>query len=779
MAISSQLPNDKEWSSKADLPQITLRSTITGLIIGTVILISNFQFGLQTGWVSMMSLPSALLGFAVFKSLQKRLSFEFTDVENVFVQSVSVAVATGPLAYGFIGIIPAIEKFLTNEESGYTEGIDLHPIWKLTVWSAGVAFFGVFFAIPLRKEYVIKENLPFPSGSATATLISVFHGTSLKIEPASASTNVTPSRDIEREDTSTEASSNGQARQNKYLLPIRSLGAASIDSSLSQPSETERLLDSSIADGPGPIEDVDDNEVQSVYEGIRPYRSDMTIIESQDLCRLTQISAYHSNLKLLINTSAGAAAYTIVSYFIPQIRAIPLFGNYISRRYLINFQPSPAYIGQGIIMGFETTAYMLFGAILGWFVLSPLAQHEGWAPGDINDWKTGSEGWIMWISLSIMISDSVVSLIVVIVRTLLHFVSSVCNPEKELATQAARDISQPIESSEQFSSSVEPTHTDTNHSMNKSSDNDSTETTQSVQMLRDVSKKHLVPNVWVFCGLTFSCILCVFSTRAVFGTVIPIYAIVISVIMSLFLSILGVKALGETDLNPVSGIGKLSQLICALCVPKNTRGSILINLISGAISEATTQQAGDLMQDLKTGYLLGASPRAQFAAQVYGSIFSIFMSSLMYKVYTSLYQIPGKLFKIPTAVIWIDCARLVSGTGLPPKVLEFSVFFGILFGTISLLKNLITDKHNRCYKYLKFLPDGVPVGIGIYNVPSFTFARFIGGFISYYYLKCVGDCKHCRDGRVRIIIFSSGLVLGEGLFSVVNMILFSLNVPHL
>ena len=204
----------------------------------------------------------------------------------------------------------------------------------------------------------------------------------------------------------------------------------------------------------------------------------------------------------------------------------------------------------------------------------------------------------MWISLSIMISDSVVSLIVVTVRTLLHFVSSVRNSEKELATQAVRDISQPIESSEQFSSSVEPTHTDTNHSMNKGSDNDSTETTQSVQMLRDVSKKHLVPNAWVFCGLTFSCILCVVSTRAVFGTVIPVYAIVISVIMSLFLSILGVKALGETDLNPVSGIGKLSQLICALCVPKNTRGSILINLISGAISEATTQQAGDLMHTL-------------------------------------------------------------------------------------------------------------------------------------------------------------------------------------
>lgn len=785
MTISSRLPNDKKWSSKADLPQITLRSTVAGLAIGTVILISNFQFGLQTGWVSMMSLPSALLGFAVFKSLQKKLSFEFTDVENVFVQSVSVAVATGPLAYGFIGIIPAIEKFLTNEESGYEKGVNLNPIWKLILWSAGVAFFGVFFAIPLRKEYVIKENLPFPSGSATATLISVFHGTSLKIEPVSASSNDNTRRDTNRGDQNTDVISERQPEHDKSIPSSQSNGAESIGSSLSnQFSETERLLVDDNTDEPGQVlsEGVDSSEVQSAFDGIRPYRSDMTIIESQDLCRLSQVSAYQSNLKLLINTSAGAALYTIVSYFLPQLRAIPLFGNYISRKYLINFQPSPAYIGQGIIMGFETTAYMLFGAILGWFILSPLSQFKGWASGDINDWKTGSEGWIMWISLSIMISDSVVSLIVVIARTVFSFVMSLRNnKEDEMSAEAGHDISPSTASAEQVSTSPQNIYTESSsiRSTSKGNDNESVESTQSMQMLQDVAKKHLVPNTWVLCGLTFSCLLCVFSTRAVFGSVIPVYAIVVSVIMSLFLSILGVKALGETDLNPVSGIGKLSQLLCALCVPKHTKGSILVNLISGAISEATTQQAGDLMQDLKTGYLLGASPRAQFAAQIYGSIFSIFMSSLMYKVYTSLYKIPGKLFKIPTAVIWIDCARLVSGSGLPPKVLEFSIFFGLIFGTISLLKNLITDKHNKYYKWLKFLPDGVPVGIGIYNVPSFTFARFIGGFISYYYLKKVGDCKHCRDGRVRMIIFSSGVVLGEGVFSVANMVLSSLNVPHL
>jgi uncharacterized oligopeptide transporter (OPT) family protein len=82
--------------------------------------------------------------------------------------------------------------------------------------------------------------------------------------------------------------------------------------------------------------------------------------------------------------------------------------------------------------------------------------------------------------------------------------------------------------------------------------------------------------------------------------------------MALILSIMGVRALGETDLNPVSGISKLAQLFFALVIPQSNKNSMLINLIAGAISEAGALQAGDLMQDLKTGHLLGAAPNAQF-----------------------------------------------------------------------------------------------------------------------------------------------------------------------
>lgn len=61
-------------------------------------------------------------------------------------------------------------------------------------------------------------------------------------------------------------------------------------------------------------------------------------------------------------------------------------------------------------MGPATTAHMLSGAVIGWAMLSPLAKHKGWAPGPVGDWETGSRGWIIWISLAIMLVDSVINL---------------------------------------------------------------------------------------------------------------------------------------------------------------------------------------------------------------------------------------------------------------------------------------------------------------------------------------------------------------------------------
>ena len=175
---ASESTHTHTYLDQLDIPQITLRSTIVGLLIGSLVLISNFQFGLQTGWVSMMSLPAALLAFSIFKLLPISIAKNFTDVENVFVQSIAVAVGTGPLCYGFIGIIPAMEKFMTSEESGLGRPLTfgIGPVNDLVIGSRIIR--GIF-AIPLRKQVIVKEKLPFPSGSATATLISVLHGSDI------------------------------------------------------------------------------------------------------------------------------------------------------------------------------------------------------------------------------------------------------------------------------------------------------------------------------------------------------------------------------------------------------------------------------------------------------------------------------------------------------------------------------------------------------------------------------------------------------------------------
>lgn len=81
----------------------TLRGTLVGLAIGVIICFSNMYFGLQTGWVSGMAMPAALIGFGFFKTVAGCISYPFTPVENVLVQTVAGAVGTMPLGCGFVG----------------------------------------------------------------------------------------------------------------------------------------------------------------------------------------------------------------------------------------------------------------------------------------------------------------------------------------------------------------------------------------------------------------------------------------------------------------------------------------------------------------------------------------------------------------------------------------------------------------------------------------------------------------------------------------------------
>ena len=115
---------------------------------------------------------ASLIGFGFFKSIARFTLRRFTPVENVLVQTVAGAVGTMPLGVGCVGVLPALKYLLEPSENG---PIDL-SLGRLIVWSLGICFFGVFVAVPLRKEMIIREKLRFPSGTATALMIGVLHG---------------------------------------------------------------------------------------------------------------------------------------------------------------------------------------------------------------------------------------------------------------------------------------------------------------------------------------------------------------------------------------------------------------------------------------------------------------------------------------------------------------------------------------------------------------------------------------------------------------------------
>ncbi|KAJ5771393.1 uncharacterized protein N7511_003444 [Penicillium nucicola] len=736
----------------------TPRSLLVGLIIGALITFSNTYFGLQTGWISTMAMPSALIGFSVFKVLSKQLSFPFTPVENVLIQTVAGAVGTMPLGCGFVGVIPALEFLLKpgadgpEGDGGQGEGGPLNlSFWKLVIWSLGVCLFGVVFAVPLRKEVIVREKLRFPSGTASALMLKVLHGS---------------------------------GKKEKIVAP--------------EPLRTDDLEEVA----PPPYMQEDTNLLKDGY------------VEDQ----ATNQQDWRSKMRLLIGAFVVSGVYTLFSYFVPLVRDIPLFGLGMAHNWLWTLNPSPAYIGQGIIMGPSTCMHMLFGAVLGWGILSPLAKARGWAPGPVDSWDDGSKAWIVWVSLAIMLADSIVSLGWLLLKPI------VTRSPVWIAWLGSTRVGQWIAPrlwSHRHSYINYSALGSENHSLTPEDDDTQVHGAQSEEEEEDAPSSQLISTRTVVILLPLTLLLNVVCMHIVFGDIISPWLSTLATLLAVLLSIMGVRALGETDLNPVSGISKLTQLLFSLATPSShfsRRTALVTNLLAGAVSESGALQAGDMMQDLKTGHLLGASPKAQFYGQMIGSLVGAVLSAAVYKLYVNVYEVPGEMFQTPTAYVWIFTARLVTGEGLPEMAWQMSFIFGIVWVFITALRIAAASpyfsRNGSPPPWRSWVPGGIAVAVGIFNVPSFTLARAIGGIIAWWWSRKhaepakqpvadentngLGPSSEPQPARPSgesssadqaaekaeaasstVVVLASGLILGEGIMSIVNLLLASGRVPHL
>ncbi|KAK8014264.1 oligopeptide transporter [Apiospora arundinis] len=147
----------------------TIRAVVTGIMFGSLINAANVYLGLKTGFTFPAGMFGSVFGFAIIKAISKAVPENTPDFGRIIQ---AAAVGAGGLSGLFVAALPA----MYNLQLLKTPQEDFGRILTLTLIGS---FFGLFFAVPLRKFFVINVarelKLMFPTPTATALTIRSMH----------------------------------------------------------------------------------------------------------------------------------------------------------------------------------------------------------------------------------------------------------------------------------------------------------------------------------------------------------------------------------------------------------------------------------------------------------------------------------------------------------------------------------------------------------------------------------------------------------------------------
>lgn len=145
------VPHDKE------LPELTLRVIILGILLGIVMTAANAYLGMKVGMTVSASIPAAVMSMLLLRGLRfKNVSI----LENNAVQT--MASAGESLAAGVIFTVPALLVM------GIWDDID--PLKTFIIAFLG-GVLGTMFTIALRRVFIVEEALPYPEGVACTEVL--------------------------------------------------------------------------------------------------------------------------------------------------------------------------------------------------------------------------------------------------------------------------------------------------------------------------------------------------------------------------------------------------------------------------------------------------------------------------------------------------------------------------------------------------------------------------------------------------------------------------------
>jgi OPT family oligopeptide transporter len=371
------------------------------------------------------------------------------------------------------------------------------------------------------------------------------------------------------------------------------------------------------------------------------------------------------------------------------------------------FEPSVVLVGAGMIIGLRVCLSMLLGSIILYYVVAPrlLAMdlaHQGIA-GYLPSFTVNANGnfnptrWAIWGGTSIMVFTSLASLALEW-RTLARAFTIFKNRGGSPQAAAMRAIEVPVS--------------------------------------------------WLVIGLIPITIGMVTVQYLAFH--ISVILGLIAVALSFVVSLVCCRATGETDTTPIGPMGKVTQLLYA-ALP-GARGLATVNLMAAGATSSAGGAAADLLTDLKSGYILGANPRKQFMAQLFGVFFgTLAIVPAWYAMVPTKQALEA--FNPPATYMWKAVADLLTqGVHMLPVTAVWAIVTGAVVGVALPVAGKLFPRINS------YLPSAMGLGLSWIMVFQNSLSFAIGAALVAIWTKI-----NRSNSEMYNIPVASGLIAGEAL----------------
>ena len=382
----------------------------------------------------------------------------------------------------------------------------------------------------------------------------------------------------------------------------------------------------------------------------------------------------------------------------------------------IGIQVLPSLAGVGFICGPKISSYMLAGGTLSWFVLMPaIALFGGDAtiyPGteSISAMLAGDgpsalwSNYIKYIGAGAVAAGGMISLIKtfpLIIRTFKQAMASMSKKHAQKnALRTQQDLPMPI---------------------------------LLVIILAIVILIWLIPT---------------FPVNPVGSLIIVIFGFFFASVSSRMVGLIG------SSNNPVSGMAIATLIIATLLLKvtgtDGTTGMVGAIAIGGVIC-IIAAIAGDTSQDLKTGFIVGATPKKQQLGEMLGVVVSAAAVGFVLYLLNEAWGYGTTDLPAAQATMMKMLVEGIMNAELPWALIFIGVFIAIV---AEILKVPV-----------------MPFAVGMYLPFSLSAGIMAGGIVRYIVEKIKGTDAEKKERADRGVLFTSGLIAGEGIMGIVLAVL--------